>query len=494
MRIIIIISFLLFWLGGCGTYVPKLRYVGDEYLLPENVHDSVQCELIAAVRAAKDQRAVIGPTASFFADWGVRYTLLLSVVEDTSISPNLNVVSPTTPATALNPGDVVFTLGAGFNVSAKATKTDTDYAFYTVSDLAAAGTCPDGIPKNEVVTFGNDLELDGWILSRLHSEALEDLAVEMLARGLSVRDIEDTFKDETGRLLLSRTAISEIGERLWADYQEFSTRDLSEYDIAYMFVDGVAERIRPGQKREPVLAAWGFAQDGRKVLLHLMAGSKEDSETVSAFFQDMRGRGLGDPLLIVSDGAPGIIKAIEICFPKSARQRCLAHRMRNLGAKVPQDVWPDFKERARAAYHAPSRAIARDLADGIRADFEADYPSAVACFQDDFEACIAHLRMPVTHRRAIRTTNLLERLFVEERRRMKIIPNTWGEKPVLKLMFAAMIRAAERWKAIKVTEFERRQMAAVRAELNVEYEAQTGLVKPTSEEQHPNKLSSTFRT
>ena len=327
-----------------------------------------------------------------------------------------------------------------------------------------------------------------------HSEALEDLAVEMLARGLSVRDIEDTFKDETGRLLLSRTAISEIGERLWADYQEFSTRDLSEYDIAYMFVDGVAERIRPGQKREPVLAAWGFAQDGRKVLLHLMAGSKEDSETVWAFFQDMRGRGLGDPLLIVSDGAPGIIKAIEICFPKSARQRCLAHRMRNLGAKVPQDVWPDFKERARAAYHAPSRAIARDLADGIRADFEADYPSAVACFQDDFEACIAHLRMPVTHRRAIRTTNLLERLFVEERRRMKIIPNTWGEKPVLKLMFAAMIRAAERWKAIKVTEFERRQMAAVRAELNVEYEAQTGLVKPTSEEQHPNKLSSTFRT
>ena len=63
------------------------------------------------------------------------------------------------------------------------------------------------------------------------------------------------------------------------------------------------------------------------------------------------------------------------------------------------------------------------------------------------------------------------------------------EKPVLKLMFAAMIRAAERWKAIKVTEFERRQMAAVRAELNVEYEAQTGLVKPTSEEQHPNKLA-----
>ena len=70
---------------------------------------------------------------------------------------------------------------------------------------------------------------------------------------------------------------------------------------------------------------------------------------------------------------------------------------------------------------------------------------------DDFEACIAHLRFPVTHRRAIRTTNLLERLFVEERRRLKIIPNAFGERAVLKLMFGALIRAAERWRSVKVT-------------------------------------------
>jgi putative transposase len=110
----------------------------------------------------------------------------------------------------------------------------------------------------------------------------------MLARGLSVRDIEDAFKDETGRLLLSKTAVSEIAKQLWEeDYQTFKSRDLAEYDIAYLFIDGIAERIRPDQRREPVLAAWGFTCDGRKVLLHLMAGSKEDAETVSAFFQDM---------------------------------------------------------------------------------------------------------------------------------------------------------------------------------------------------------------
>lgn len=327
-----------------------------------------------------------------------------------------------------------------------------------------------------------------------HSEALEDLAIEMLARGLSVRDIEDAFKDESGRLLLSRTAVSELGERLWADYQDFAGRDLSEYDIVYLYVDGIAERIRPGQRREAVLAAWGFTVEGRKVLLSLMAGSKEDAETVSAFFQDMRSRGLGDPLLVASDGAPGIIKAIETCFPRSARQRCLAHRMRNLAAKVPEDLWPDFKARAQAAYQAPSRAIARDLADGLVADYEKELPSAVACFQDNFEACIAHLRLPVTHRRATRTTNLLERLFLEERRRLKIIPNAFGEKPVLKLMFAAMTRAAERWRAIKITDFERRQMAALRAELDQEYEAQTGLDRGASKAKPPTRLSSKSRT
>jgi len=314
------------------------------------------------------------------------------------------------------------------------------------------------------------------------TQALADLAVELYARGLSTRDIEDTFTDEAGRRLLSRAAVSEITERLWAEYEAFTKRDLSEYRIVYLYVDGIAERLRAGHPLEAVIAAWGIGEDGRKVLLHLMAGSKEDTETVRAFFQDMRARGLGDPLLVVSDGAPGIIRAIEECFPRSARQRCLAHRMRNLAVKVPTDLWPEFKARVAACYQAPSRAIAPELANGIRADYAATLPSAVFCFEDDFEACIAHLRLPVTHRRATRTTNLLERLFVEERRRLKIIPNGFGEKPVLKLMFGALIRAAERWRGLRFTEFELRQIAAVRKELDAEYEAK---LTPSGRSSHP---------
>ena len=94
----------------------------------------------------------------------------------------------------------------------------------------------------------------------------------------------------------------------------------------------------------------------------------------------------------------------------------------------------------------------------------------------------------------IPVTNLLERLFVEERRRLKIIPNAFAERAVLKLMFGALIRAAERWRSIKVTEFERRQLAAVRKELDQEYEAQVGLTTQLSKDATPMRISSNPRT
>jgi putative transposase len=110
------------------------------------------------------------------------------------------------------------------------------------------------------------------------------------------------------------------------------------------------------------------------------------------------------------------------------------------------------------------------------------------------EACIAYLRFPATHRRAIRTTNLLEQLFVEERRHLKIIPNAFGERAVLKLMSGALIRAAQRWRSVKVTEFGRRQLAAVQKELDQEYEAAIGVKAKPSVGCAPVRLSSNSRT
>src|SRR5215472_5649015 len=97
---------------------------------------------------------------------------------------------------------------------------------------------------------------------RGRTEELEALAVEMYARGLSTRDIEALFADEDGRSLLSRTAVSEVTERLWAEYEAFASRDLSEFEVIYLFVDGIAERLHLGQPREAVLTAWGVLADG----------------------------------------------------------------------------------------------------------------------------------------------------------------------------------------------------------------------------------------
>ena len=114
--------------------------------------------------------------------------------------------------------------------------------------------------------------------------------------------------------------------------------------------------------------------------------------------------------------------------------------------------------------------MARSLKDEVTARFEKTLPAAVACFLDDFEACVAHLRFPLNHRKTIRTTNVLERLFEEERRRTKILPHAFGERPLLKLMYAAAIRASSRWRGIKVSAFDRAQLEAIRKERNEAFE------------------------
>lgn len=297
---------------------------------------------------------------------------------------------------------------------------------------------------------------------RGRTEELERLAVEMYARGLSVRDIEAAFTDETGRCALTKSAASELSERLWADYQAFAARDLSEFKVLYLFVDGIAERLHLGQPREAVLAAWGIVESGTKVLLGLSPGTKEDTASCRDFLRELKARNLNDPVLVSTDGAPGLIRAVEEVFPKSLRQRCLAHKMRNLEAKVPLEMWRELKGAAYAAYHAGSLKLAAMAKEDFVTQYDRDYPSATKCFLDDFEACVAHLQLPIAHRRVTRTTNLLERLFLEERRRTKIIPHAFGERAVLKLMYASLIRASDTWRRVVISEFELKQLEQLR--------------------------------
>ena len=121
----------------------------------------------------------------------------------------------------------------------------------------------------------------------------------MYARGLSVRDIEAAFTDETGRCALSKSAASELSERLWADYQAFAGRDLAEFKVLYLFVDGIAERLHLGQPREAVLAAWGIVESGTKVLLGPGTRYQGGHGELPRFPARLKARNLSDPVLMV---------------------------------------------------------------------------------------------------------------------------------------------------------------------------------------------------
>jgi putative transposase len=301
-----------------------------------------------------------------------------------------------------------------------------------------------------------------------NSEVLERLVSEMYARGLSTRDVEDAFRDATGELLISKSAVSEITDRLWEDYQTFISRDLSDIAVEYLFVDAIFESLRRHGAKEALLVAWCIASDGRKHLLHLAVGNKESQACWTEFFRSMLARGLRLPTTITSDRAPGLIKAITTCFPASIRIRCWFHRLGNIRAKLPDETAGQVLAHIYAVRDAPTLDAARAAADRFINTYGREYPAAVACFSDDLDALLAIHRVPVRHRIRVRTTNLAERSFVEERRRTKVIPRFTDEKAAMKLVFATLIRAADRWCRVSISDLERHQLRLLRAELGID--------------------------
>jgi transposase-like protein len=316
-----------------------------------------------------------------------------------------------------------------------------------------------------------------------NSEVLESLVNEMYARGLSTRDVEDAFRDATGELLISRSKVSEITDRLWEDYQAFIARDLSELEVEYLFVDAVFEALRRHGAKEALLVAWCIDSDGRKHLLHLAVGNKESEACWTEFFRNMLARGLRMPTTITSDGAPGLVKAIEVCFPASIRIRCWFHRLANIRAKLPDESASEVMAHLYAVRDAPTLDAARAAADRLINTFDRAFPAAVACFRDDLDALLAIHRVPVRHRIRVRTTNLAERSFVEERRRTKVIGRFGDEHAAMKLVFATMIRAAERWCRVSISDLERHQLKLLRADLGIDPPPASNTTK-TSQRKH----------
>src|SRR2546423_12806653 len=262
----------------------------------------------------------------------------------------------------------------------------------------------------------------------LRTELLKALVIGAFVRGLSMRDVE-SLCEKAGLGKLSKSTAQRICTELGERFEQFKRRDLYEVRLAALFLDAVFLSVRPDGPKEGVLVAWGFTEEGERVLLGVMLGMRESHEDWLALGRGLIAPGLGAPMLIVADGAPGLIKAVEQCWPSSDRQHCAVHRVRNLLAKLPESQ----RERVRAAYwQALDEATTeQDGKQRLRALVQepdkAGYTAAAKCLAYDLDALVVHLRYPTRHRRRWRSTNLLERSLGEVKRRTKVIAGVSGE-------------------------------------------------------------------
>ena len=169
-----------------------------------------------------------------------------------------------------------------------------------------------------------------WSQVATTSEVLKRLIVEMYAGGLSQRDIEYSLEKALGQFVLSKSTVSELTDRLTQEYEAFRTRDLSGYEVAYLFMDAVYEPLRRWGSKTGVLCVWAICVDGRKVLLSLSTAHRESSESCLEVLRDLGKRGVPTPVTITTDGAAGLTKAIDALWPKARRIRCWFHKMQNL--------------------------------------------------------------------------------------------------------------------------------------------------------------------
>jgi len=276
--------------------------------------------------------------------------------------------------------------------------------------------------------------------SIIRTRPLEALVIGAYVRGLSDRDIESLAR-EAGLGAISRTAVSTVCRELRDRYRAFRARSLGEVRLLALFLDAIYLPVRPEGPKEGVLVAWGFTTEGERVLLDVCLGQRERTEDWLDLGRGLLRRGLRSPLLVVTDGAPGLIRAVDELWPDADRGRCTVHRLRNLLAKLPDR--PGLHARVRAAYWGAldGATCPEDAEHGLRVlvgELAGDFPSAAACLADDLPALTVHLRYPLRLRKRLRSTNLLERSLEEVRRRTKVIGRFPGETSCLTMAWAVM--------------------------------------------------------
>jgi len=271
---------------------------------------------------------------------------------------------------------------------------------------------------------------------------------EAFLRGISTRQVGRLVATLTGETVSAQT-VSNLTRDLDHAVKEFHQAPLKD-EWAYLFLDGVNLKVRrpAGRQSVQMLVAYGVRLDGTRQLLGFLRARGESQAHWEALLNDLYRRGLkGDKLLlVVTDGCPGLAAAIQTVYPRAAHQRCWVHKMRNILEKVRKRDYDAVKTDAQAIYLADGRRQAVAAARAFCRRWRCDYPSLVKQLERDLPELLAFFRFPKHLWRKLRTTNIIERCFVEVRRRTRPMVCFVNVQSVDRIIYSIFQRFNLEWK------------------------------------------------
>jgi putative transposase len=282
------------------------------------------------------------------------------------------------------------------------------------------------------------------------SRAVEEAVVRTYLAGTNTRRIKAALAPLLARGPLSKSAVSRLVQRLEGGFATWRTRDLSATPIGYVYLDAVYPRVRcAGRVRSlPVLVALGITTTGDKIVLALQTSGAETGVAWAELVTDLVNRGLRPPQLVISDGNRGVQQALTRLWPGIAHQRCVIHKQRNVVSAAPRHVQAAVRESFHAVVHADTLEAARTARDGFVRTWRKRAPRAVASLLEADEDLLTFHAFPVSQHRALRSTNVIERLNEEFRRRVKTQTACPSEASVLVLFYALVASGTVRLKKI----------------------------------------------
>lgn len=271
---------------------------------------------------------------------------------------------------------------------------------------------------------------------------------EAFLRGISTRQVGRVVATLTGETVSAQT-VSRLTRDLDEAVRQFHEAPLTD-DWAYLFLDGVNLKVRreSGRKCVQMLVAYGVRRDGRRELLSFLRSQGESQEWWEGLLNDLYQRGLkGRHLqLIITDGCPGLAAAIRTVYPRVLHQRCWVHKMRNITAHARQADRDALKQAAQAIYLARDRQQARAAFRRFKLRWQTQYPTVVKQLEKDLPDLLSFFSFPKHLWKQLRTTNIIERCFVEVRRRTRPMVCFVNVQSVDRIIFSIFHRFNLDWK------------------------------------------------